>query len=143
MRILFTENDSILSKLIRLVTEEPVSHCALECGGWVIHSNLLGVHVELSQTFCKNSTVLYSLDIDLDINKIMSALSRYEGSRYDLGAMLYLGLRCIFPFLPKKNLWQSSGMFLCTEWITEVLDGNEDSLITPYKLYVKLKEKQV
>lgn len=60
---------------------------------------------------------------------------------YDFGALFYLALRVLFPWLPKKNLWQTSGMFLCTEWVTEVLEGEEDSMITPYKLFLRLKEE--
>jgi hypothetical protein len=138
MRILFTRSNSLLSRLIRKVTGEPVSHCALECSGWVIHSNLRGLHVELPQTFLRKSEIVYSVEIPYDMGLVMHALSKYEGKGYDIGALLYLGLRSLLPFLPKKNLWQSTGLFLCTEWVTQVLSGREDHMITPYGLYKRL-----
>ena len=142
MRILFTKSGSPLSRAIMAVTKEPVSHCALECAGWIIHANLYGVHVELPQTFQSHSQIVYTVDIPLDIDRVMNVLAKNELKYYDLGAILYLALRYWLPCLPKKNLWQSSNMFLCTEWVTEVIDGKADSMITPYQLYLKLKEKE-
>jgi hypothetical protein len=60
---------------------------------------------------------------------------------YDFTGLLYMGLRYLLPFLPRHNLWAISGSFLCTELITEVIDGEEDPDITPYNLYLSLKEK--
>lgn len=138
MKILFTRSGSLLSRLIRHVSGEPVSHCALDCGGWIIHSNLLGLHVELPQTFEKHSEIVYSVSVDFDQQKVMSIFAQYDQDPYDFGALLYLGLRFLLPFLPEKNLWQSNGMFLCTEWVTEAVYGSPDSSITPYRLYLKL-----
>jgi len=70
------------------------------------------------------------------------AVDSYEGSMYDYGAFLYIGLKCLLPFLPKINLWQTTGMFLCTEWVQEVLGREIDSMITPYKLYELLSQKE-
>ena len=142
MQILFTTSNSILSRLIRWSTGEPVSHCAISCGGWVIHSNLFGVHVELPQTFSSHSQIIYSVDVPYSQDKLMTTLSKYDQAGYDFGALLYLGLQAILPFLPRKNLWQTTGMFLCTEWITEVLYGGEDHMITPYELYLRLSERE-
>ncbi len=140
MRILFTKSDSILSKVIRAVTKEPVSHCAIECSGWIIHSNLYGVHVELPQNFLNHSEIMYSVEIPFDPNKVMATLAKDEFKFWDIGAALYIGLRCWLPFLPKKNLWQSSDMYLCTEWVMDALEEVPDPMITPYQLYLKLKE---
>lgn len=142
MRILFTKNNSIVSRLIRRVTGEPVSHCVVDCGGWIIHSNFLGVHVELIQSFEKSSEIVFECGIPYDTQRVMSALAAHEGAMYDFGGMAYLGLKCLFPFLPKKNLWQHTGMYLCTEWVTEILDGRPDSMITPYQLYLKLSQSK-
>jgi hypothetical protein len=142
MQILFTKSNSILSRLIRKVTREPVSHCAIANDQWVIHSNLYGVHVELSSTFNRHTEVVYSVNISDDRSKLMSCLARNEQKFWDVGAALYLGLRCLIPILPKKNLWQSSNMYLCTEWVTEVVGEVQDSEITPYKLYLWLESKQ-
>lgn len=140
MQVLFTRSNSILSRMIRHVTGEPVSHCAISCGGWIVHANLLGVHVELPQTFTKHSEVVYSIELPYDQDKLMVTLSKYDQRPYDFGALLYLGLRFLLPFLPVKNLWQTTGMFLCTEWVTEFLFGGEDHTITPYHLYLRLSK---
>lgn len=138
MRILFTRTESLLSKVIRGVTKEPVSHCALEMYGWVLHSNLLGVHAERLGSFSKSSDIIFSVEIPDNPREVFSALAQYQGRSYDFLALLYLGLRYLCPFLPKKNLWQVSGMFICTEFITKSMYGSEDSLITPYQLYLKV-----
>jgi hypothetical protein len=123
------------------VTKEPVSHCALEIGGYVIHSDFLGVRAEESSVFRGRVEVVHEVSVPDNYPLVLSKFSgaRVRKAGYDLGAFVYLGLRLLLPKLvPKKNLWQSSGMYLCTEWVTHVLDGKADSLITPYKLYLRL-----
>lgn len=142
MYIVFTRSNSLLSKLIRRVTGEPVSHCALVVSDQeVIHSNLTGLHITSLGEFQKSSRILYRIEAPHDEAKLDRLVERHAHARYDYGALLYLGLRCLCPWLPKKNLWQTSGMYLCTEWVTEVLDGQEDHMITPYKLYQKLEQR--
>ena len=145
MKIIFTRSDKKFSKMIIDITEEPVSHCAILIdNAWVIHSNLLGVHVEHISTFTKASHILYSVDVpDMPVDKILSNCSY---GTYDYGAFIFLGgsllLRKYFKnIMPKQNLWQTTGMFLCTEWITKNLADKEDGMITPYQLYLKLLDK--
>jgi len=144
MYLLFTRSNSIMSRLIRSVTGEPVSHVAVSYGDLVIHSNLLGVRQEFLSTFTKHSTVVYSLEVSGNID-VWEKLKQYEGSTYDFGALFYLLLlhvpviRSILP--SNKNLWQSTSMFLCTEWAITVTDGEEDSVITPYQLYLRKAKK--
>lgn len=148
MQILFTKSQSVLSKAIRDITKEPVSHVALQFGWFVVHSNLLGLHIETADTFKKHSEVVYNLapakdDESKDLIKLNNLLEQFEGSWYDFGGLIFLGIVLFLKArikisLPKVNLWQSSSMFLCTEWVTEYLDGMPDSMITPYKLYLKL-----
>lgn len=157
MRILFTKGDSVLSKAIRGATGEPVSHVALSFDfgmfDFIVHANLYGLHVESSDSFLRHSEIVYSLDsteapIPKDLKnkaKLKALLAKYEFTLYDFGGLLFTGLALLarrylkFP-LPKSNLWQTTGMFECTEWVTEYLESTEDSMITPYKLYLKLKE---
>lgn len=127
-----------MSRLIRRVTKEPVSHVVVAAAGYVIHSNLLGVHAEPKQTF--KSEFVYSIDLPPNYERLLGLFIKRRGSLYDFGALFYLGLRVLLPFLPKKNLWQSSGMYLCTEWAEEVIDVEADAMLTPYKLYLKLSE---
>jgi hypothetical protein len=89
-----------------------------------------------------NSSIIESVELPDNLEKVINLLAKYDGNFYDFGALFYLGLRSLFPFLPKANLWQTTGMFLCTEWITEVVDGKENSMITPHQLYLKLKGEQ-
>jgi len=148
MRLLFTKSTKPLSIAIRDVTNEPVSHVALEFPEWniIVHSNLLGLHIEWADHFKSECEIIYILEADFqdDKERLGRLLDQYELSFYDFGALFFLcgailAKRYLKLPLPKTNLWQSSGMFLCTEWVTEYVTGEEDSLITPYKLYVKLK----
>ncbi len=144
MQVIFTRSNSLLSRLIRSVTGETVSHCAIATGPWVVHSNLLGVHVELALHFLQHSECVYYVEFPdaALMPRVLNTLAQYDQRSYDFGALLYLGLRFLCPWLPRKNLWQTTGMFLCTEWITEVLDGTEDHTITPYQLYLRLRAQQ-
>ncbi len=142
MEILFTTTDFISSELIREVTGEPVSHCAIKYNDFVIHSNFKGVVIEPYSYFLEKNEIKYKIDIPDNLSRLKHITDLYYGKLYDFGALFYLGFRLILPDLfPKKNLWQATGMFLCTEFITEFIDEKEDSLITPYKLYLRLKEE--
>lgn len=140
MKALFTRNNSPLSRLIRFLTREDVSHCAIESGPVVYHSNLLGgVHLETSKHFRSRNIVVYEVELADNLARLEHALDKYELAGYDYLGLIYLGLRCVLRFLPKANLWQSSGMLLCTEWAQEVIEGEMDSSMTPYQLYKHLK----
>ena len=125
----------IVSWLIRRLTGEPVSHCAIEYLGTVYHSNFYGVHTEPLQSFTKGSTIVLSVDANIDPYVLADAMYQYGGSRYDFGALFYVGLRLMFPMLPKANLWQTTGMFMCTEWVEQVTGLPPDAMLTPYGLY--------
>ena len=147
MKILFTTRDQWFSNTICEITGEPVSHVALEFPehGFVVHSNIRGVHLQWANSFREENEVVCEVDIKYpgEFTQLDKLLKKYEFSYYDVGAILYLGLRLglrrhLRLPLAKDNLWQSTGMFLCTEWVTEYLYGEADSLITPYQLYLKL-----
>lgn len=143
MKILFVRGSSPLSWVICKLTKEDVSHCAVEIDEWVLHSNFYGVHWDSKIEFQDKCTVLHQLEVPNNYERVVDLSAHYSGHRnYDFGGLLYLGvrllLRVIGIHLPKKNLWQMTGMFLCTEWVTEVLGDTEDSEITPFKLWEKL-----
>lgn len=141
MQIIFTRNSSPVSKWIRAITSEPVSHCAIRVGEFVIQSNLLGVNIVPFRVFARTNKIVYTTFVSTVEGRISRILDLYYGSFYDFGALLFLFLRYTLPgYTPKQNLWRASGMFLCTEFVTKVIDDTEDSLITPYKLYKKLAE---
>lgn len=150
MKILWTKSKLPLSVLIRKVTKEPVSHVGILLNGKVIHSDLKGLSVASESEFRKSHDVIYELEMPCDSDaedNLVSLIDKEKGNFYDIGALIFLGitftLRAFFKIpLPKRNLWQSTGMFLCTEWVSKALDGKEDSMITPYGLYLKLLASQ-
>lgn len=143
MRILFTRSNKIVSRLIRRVTKEPVSHCALQIGETVVHANFIGVHPESFYSFTKGGVeIVATIELPDDYKKMFHLACAGWGKQYDFGAMFYLMARALIPWLPKKNLWQSSGMYLCSEWVSEAM-GEGDAMITPHKLYLKLKDENV
>lgn len=139
IKILFTKSNKIGSYLIRKVLKEPVSHCAILTEDTVVHSTITkGIVAEPLKDFLKCNQILYVVDLPGQDFKMT------KGS-YDYGALSYLVIKYLLEMihikLPKKNLWQATGMYLCTEYITEVIDMKEHSLITPYKLYKRLSAK--
>lgn len=144
MEILFTKSELMLSKIIRYVAEEPVSHCAIAHDWWVAHSSVFGVEIMTREEFEKKYTIVYSVPRnDITEARVLGVLANTNKSMYDYGCLLYLGLRWIMKKylkipLPKVNLWAASGMYMCTEWLTHIASQTEDSMITPYKLYLKM-----
>lgn len=108
-----------------------------------MHSNLYGVHIDTEEYFRKQCEVVYSVEAAYDPYKMTNLIGSKDHSSYDFGGLLYCGLRILFPSLPKKNLWQTTGMYMCTEWVQEALGTEKiDSMITPYQLYLQLLQKQ-
>lgn len=140
IELLFTASNAIGSRIIRGVTKEPVSHVAIHIiGTGVMHSTLLqGVVMENYDEFVSNKTTVISHPVKIT-NPF--AFTHLIGHWYDLLGLLYLGIRYFIPILPKKNLWQVTGMFMCTEFATKVLLGKENSMITPYQLLLKFQER--
>lgn len=138
----FTKSNKIGSRIIRKVTGEDVSHCVLEKNGIVLHSTFTGVEIVPLRVFKEENTILYTISGTKTDVKFAEVIDKYWGAKYDFFALLGLGIRLLWPrLMPKRNLWQVSGMFLCTEFVTSVLGGRENSEITPYKLYLRLKEQ--
>jgi hypothetical protein len=152
MNILFTTGDTWFSKSIQAVTKEPISHCAIEFPevGLVLHSDLLGLRLVSREKFDTTHKVLFSLESPEPVMffhpKVKELLRKFEGQPYDCGAFLFFGLsllarRYLRIPLPKSNLWQTTGMFLCVGWCSQLIFGVEDDMITPYGLYLKLKKE--
>ncbi len=140
MKLLFTYSDLVGSEIIRMVTEEPVSHVALLQSGLVLHMRHEGLVLEPESEFRKKNIVLYTIDVETPLD-IVGIAEKHWGRRYDFGALAYLGFRFLFPKLlnKKQNLWNNSGMFICTELVTDALGGEPDAMITPYNLYLQLE----
>jgi len=148
MRLIWTKNERAVSSVIRMITGEPVSHCALQYGPFIIHSNFLGVHIEWAPAFFKNTVVVYEISLEAsseNISKLNKTLLDTQFHFYDFGAMLYLGLKFFLRnhfkvALPDINLWQDKHLFTCTEFITKFYYGKSDSLVAPFQLYNQIKE---
>jgi len=146
VRILFTKSDLIGSNTIRWGLEEPVSHVAIQFGNYVAHSTWGGVDIDHLTTFTKHRQIVFAVDIKGDENKISELLSKYESKSYDFTGLIYFILmavrRKLFGIaLPKTNKWAKDNTFLCTELATKLVEGKENGIITPYELYLTLKEK--
>ena len=140
MRILFTKSGKIGSRLIRLVTGEPISHCAVYSDdGYILHSTFTGPVLETFEEFTGKNTIVYSVkvaDIPLDVRN-------YRGAGYDYTAFFWLALRYLMPdYVKKQDIRQLSGAYLCTELVTDILI-DEEKLLTPYQLYNSLIKKEL
>ena len=143
MELLFTTSAYPTSWLIRKITGDDCSHCAIRYKDYVVHSDFLGVREIPYRVFIQQNKIIHTLSGPKNAKSKSYILDKYEGKRYDFGGLLYLGLRYLLPnIVPKQNLWQASGMFLCTEFMTEVISSEEDSMITPHKLYKRLQENR-
>lgn len=141
--ILFTKGNHWWSDVICSVLAEPVSHVSVLRGDTVYHSDLLGVrHEPLSKFLERQEKVIY-VSVGR-IGNLEYKYAKYSHYQYDILSMLFIGLsfltrRFLGIPLPKSNLWNITGMYICTEWVTSVL-GKVDSMITPWGLYKKLTE---
>lgn len=147
-KILFTSTDKGIGPLIRWATGEDCSHCAIQWDELVIHSNWKGVNITFLSEFLEENTIVHSIEVPEDRDKITNAIVNNIGKLYDTGALLFCGIvlfcrKALNLDWPKKNLWQSTGMYLCTEFVTEYLEGEQDSMITPHKLYIRLVESKI
>lgn len=142
MQVLFTKGTSILSRAIRKASGEDCSHVALRfTDSLVIHSNLLGIHINSYAYFQTQCEIMHRVDVP-DQEGIADKLLKYEGQGYDFLALIWLFLMAIYP-LRKINQWQDSKKFTCTEFVTEVVLGEADSVITPHGLFMKLSKEEI
>lgn len=142
--VLVTAGHNPASALIKKLTGEPASHVALRWGPWVLHSNFGGVRWDRYSDFSAKATVLDEIPTSMSIERLLYISATYvEHGSYDYGGLLYCGTKLALSKvgirLPKKNLWQMTGMHMCTELVTDALGGEEDSTITPWKLRNKLR----
>lgn len=133
------------SKLVQKVLGEEASHIALRVGRFVIHSNIRGLHIEPLSHFLVNNKIADRISIKADKVLLEKLLDERWGSCYDYGAFLFMGLsflarRYLRLPLPKRNLWQTSGMYLCTGWVSKYYFGRELEMLTPLGLVNLVRE---
>lgn len=148
LRILFTKKDSSsFSSLIRYITKEPYSHCAVQIGHIVFHSNWKGVNADYYTSFIKENTIAESyLCINAEAykaykEKIMRLFIEHDTSLYDYGALLFLAIKFILKLDIKSNLWQNNRDFICTEWVSKVLFKRQSSMLSPKALSDKINNE--
>lgn len=145
--ILFTTSEKPLARLIRWATGEDCSHTAINWDGCIFQANARGVNTMHIDEFLKENIVIHTVvlpDHPDELDRIGNLATRLNNSPYDIGALLFCGfvLFCRkalnLKSWPKMNFWQSSGMYMCTEFVTEYLNGGADSMITPQQLYDRI-----
>ena len=156
MKLVFSKNSSVVSKLIRFITNEDVSHCGfiVEPILTVIHANFLGTHAEFIKSFNKRSTIVYCLEVPMtsedEIELYKSYLIKNCGRPYDFGGIVYFGVRIILNRLfsmpiPERNLWSDSSYDYCVEALCRLspaLTGikGENEMLSPKGFYLKARE---
>ena len=155
MKVLLTTTRKPLSRLIRWGLGEPASHMAFVFDSEiVIHSYFTGLRIDSYNDFVSDQQIKKILNIGIDKkseSNIKKNLLKSIGTKaYDYGAILYYAWRVLLKKLfnmsiPKKNKWQSSEAYLCTEIVKYLPDSirpEVDYEITgPYTLYTLIKEK--
>ena len=151
MQILFTQRDLPLSRLIIKLTGEPVSHSAILHQGYVYQSDGTGVSKKSLETFISDG---YKIILRLSpstgafddemTNKLITRFPKIKGSFYDIPALCYIGVRILlrdwFDWqIPKKNLWQISSMYICTEFVMDITNEADNPMLTPYQLHELMK----
>lgn len=159
MRIIFTANNSILSKAIRWTFREPASHVALvfDNDKWLVHSNLLGVNIRLFLPFMRGQRVVdsiaYSIPLEAEEQIFQAAIASTSELDYDWPGFFYFAWRgFLFRILgapmPKHNPWGRASLQLCTEMvgrvparITGIPEGLDLGIVTPWRLRNILRGK--
>ena len=141
-----TTRDEFFSSLIRDVLSEPASHLVIELDcGMILHSNVKGTHATSRGRFLKTNRIVTSVKPKKAVQDflVVSKFSNFEGRGYDYFALIYTG--CVYLLrkylscpIPKVNLWQDSGMDMCTEFVQKIISRETDSMITPSKYLAKL-----
>ena len=161
MKIISTHSSMLLSRLIlwgltkKGLPAPKASHVAIIFDDrWVLHSNLLGVHIQWAPHFLKNQSVMDEIDYELSLESeeqvYQGLVDECEGLSYDFPGFFYQGWRILLwklfgrPF-PKNNAWNSRGALLCYElaerlpfWITGA-ENLEKRMFTPDEFIALLK----
>lgn len=151
IQIVFSKNNSCLSKVIRWLSNEPVSHVAIIFDQKIaFHSNLYGTHPNWFCSFLKKNEIVYAITLNMTLEQeeeIYLKIPQYDGKWYDFGALFYMLYRGILHKLfntpiPQTNIFGKEDQFLCVE-LAQILDPHLEKLdvITPYQLYLILKDK--
>lgn len=162
MRLLWTASRFPLSKLIRFLTNEDCSHFAVhfESLGLVLHSNLIGVHLQIADDFTQDINLVHiQLIADIPVEReaavCLSMMKKIAGRGYGFKALLYFGWRSFLKKvfgkeLPEKNAWANSREFLCTMIYDEIPDDviptfprlDYAAMVTPHMIYEDIRKAE-
>lgn len=157
MKLIWTRSNSLLSKIIRAITDDDCSHFCIVLydgrpGEIMFHSNLLGTHPMFLKTFLESKEIVHSVTIPCSIENEDSIwdeiVSNYDGKSYDYLGAIYLGYRkflyrCFKIPMPNKNVASSPDRFFCDEVSKVLKDLNipiASDLDTPHDYYMKIKD---
>lgn len=154
MRIIFTRNSTLLSKIIRAGLKEPVSHVAIVFDDKIVfHSNLKGTHIEWFNEFKKKSDVVYTLSYDLSLEEeeaiYQSVIDKNISKPYDFSAFLFFAYRAFMHKVfgtdyPITNPANKSWAWICVEAVGSLPEKFQPktpidlSMTSPYSLYILL-----
>jgi len=129
LKILATRSSKIGSRFIQWVTEEEVSHVALELSnGFVIHSTSKGVNITWGPHFKRDHEVVYEaqyMGFLGEPTELVRNLMEAEGRPYDFLLLISMGLQRLH--IPVPN-WNRPSAFICTELIAKYIFGSNDKL---------------
>lgn len=156
MKLLFTKNKTIASRIIQFVTGESVSHCGFLIEGieTVLHANFFGTNPQHIKSFDEKNEVVFILDVPLSLERELHIYKEFlrqnSGRWYDFGGILYYGVRLLLNKffsipVPEQNLWADKNFDFCVEALCRVspeLTGVEQSgeMLTPYGFYLLAKK---
>lgn len=158
MTELWTKNKMPMSWFIRWLFGECCSHYALQfSNGFVLHSNLFGVHPEWTKTFYSYQTIQHSvpheIPQEIELQMFRYILDQYDSFGYDWAAIPFIvwrGLLRKFFKIPLPTKGNNSKGIFCHEmrlvfqesarihgYKTKEISGDL-SIVTPHGVFLKI-----
>lgn len=159
MKLLWTKNNTIVSKVIRGGFGDPCSHFAIELykGQIVFQSNFFGCDFQASKTFREKHVVVFELEYPMSQERedeiFDSVVKLMIGNGYDFKALTYFFWRAVLykslgTSMPITNAWASKNKDICVEVANVMPDDivpisiktQDLSMRRPFQLYRMIKE---
>lgn len=156
MKILFSASDLIGSKIIRNITEEDVSHCAIYLDNFnlVIQSVFSGFDIKSVEEFRVVNRIVHSVEVvkskGEEADFLVDVIKKNFGRWYDFGGLVFIGISLLLKKyfnrkMPTQNLWSDSSFDYCIELVVKEFPVIKDDIdfsetLTPgglYKLLLK------
>jgi hypothetical protein len=146
MEIIFTRQNGVISKLIRKITGEEVSHVAFIYMQNVYHSTHAGAAICTLKKFREKSEIVHRVKLPKKYDLCFHyRFAQIEGATYDLPAAIYAGWRILLNKtlglpIPELNKFNFKDAYICTELAQKILKIEEGKILTPFQLYQKCRE---